>query len=309
MGSNPTPRTTDEPTVFGGFEEFLRSKKTRKGYRLAERTVSSKIRIIKMLAKNVNLWDSDEVQRFIDESSWTNGRRNNVSTCYQDWCKYHGFSFQRMKYHVEEKIPYIPSENEIDQLIGGFSSKYAAFLQLLKESAFRPVEASRLTPNDVDLVRRVVTLNVPAKYGRPRQIRISVRSCNMFEPLMANRGQSERIWDAKLKNISDHIRKHRNQVALKLSNPRLKKITLKTFRHWKATMEYHRTKDILFVKQLLGHKSIKNTLIYTHLVDFGEEDNFTVKIATTLDEFTALLESGFEYVSDYGDAKVCRKRK
>jgi len=131
----------------------------------------------------------------------------------------------------------------------------------------------------------------------------------MFEPLMANRGQSERIWDAKLKNISDHIRKHRNQVALKLSNPRLKKITLKTFRHWKATMEYHRTKDILFVKQLLGHKSIKNTLIYTHLVDFGEEDNFTVKIATTLDEFTALLESGFEYVSDYGDAKVCRKRK
>jgi site-specific recombinase XerD len=29
-------------------------------------------------------------------------------------------------------------------------------------------------------------------------------------------------------------------------------------------MEYHRAKDILHVMQLLGHKSIKNTLIYTH---------------------------------------------
>ena len=64
-------------------------------------------------------------------------------------------------------------------------------------------------------------------------------------------------------------------------------------------MEYHRTKDILYVKELLGHKSIKNTLIYTHLVDFEEDNAFIVKVALTIDEFTALLESGFEFVSDY----------
>jgi site-specific recombinase XerC len=44
-------------------------------------------------------------------------------------------------------------------------------------------------------------------------------------------------------------------------------------------MEYHRTKDILYVKELLGHKSIKNTLIYTHLVQFEEENAFIVKVA------------------------------
>ena len=74
-------------------------------------------------------------------------------------------------------------------------------------------------------------------------------------------------------------------------------------------MEYHKTKDILYVKQLLGHKSLKNTLIYTHLVDFDEEDSYIVKIASNLEEFTTLLESGFEYISDYGECKVCRKRK
>lgn len=74
-------------------------------------------------------------------------------------------------------------------------------------------------------------------------------------------------------------------------------------------MEYHRTKDILYVKELLGHKNIQNTLVYTHLVSFEEEDAYIVKVASSIEEFTVLLESGFEYVSDYGDAKVLRIRK
>ena len=87
------------------------------------------------------------------------------------------------------------------------------------------------------------------------------------------------------------------------------KIKLKTFRHWKATMEYHRTKDILYVKELLGHKNIQNTLVYTHLVSFEEDDAWVVKVATSIEEYVALLESGFEYVSDYEGRKVLRKRK
>ena len=59
----------------------------------------------------------------------------------------------------------------------------------------------------------------------------------------------------------------------------------------------------------LGHKRIENTLIYTHLVDFEEDDQFTVQVASNIDEFTSLLENGFEYVSDYQDKKILRKRK
>lgn len=58
----------------------------------------------------------------------------------------------------------------------------------------------------------------------------------------------------------------RTILIRKLENPRLLQITLHTFRHWKATTEYAKTKDILHVMQLLGHKSIQNTLVYTHLV-------------------------------------------
>jgi hypothetical protein len=73
-------------------------------------------------------------------------------------------------------------------------------------------------------------------------------------------------------------------------------------------MEYHKTKDILYVKQLLGHKNINNTLIYTHLINF-EDDDFTCKVATTLQEAKALIEVGFEYVTDMNNVKLFRKRK
>ena len=38
-------------------------------------------------------------------------------------------------------------------------------------------------------------------------------------------------------------------------------------------------------------------------------DDYTVKIASSIEEFTELLESGFEYVSDYEGKKILRKRK
>jgi integrase len=101
----------------------------------------------------------------------------------------------------------------------------------------------------------------------------------------------------------------RRRIAQKLQNPRLLQITFHTFRHWKATIEYHRTKDILHVMKLLGHKNIKNTLIYTQLVNFNEKDEFVCKVATTNEEIAQLIEAGFEYVCEHNGAKFFRKRK
>jgi len=100
----------------------------------------------------------------------------------------------------------------------------------------------------------------------------------------------------------------RRRIARKLQNPRIEQITFKTLRHFKATTEYHRTKDILHVMQLLGHKNIRNTLVYTHLVSF-EGDEYTCKTARNVDEASALVESGFDYVSEIDDIQLFRKRK
>jgi len=79
-------------------------------------------------------------------------------------------------------------------------------------------------------------------------------------------------------------------------------------------MEYHRTKDILHVQRLLGHKNIQNTLIYIELeckLFNSTDDGFTTRIAHTAGEACGLIETGFEYVTgEYGDGgQIFKKRK
>ena len=73
-------------------------------------------------------------------------------------------------------------------------------------------------------------------------------------------------------------------------------------------MLYHKTKDILHVKGKMGHRNLKNTLIYTHLVNF-KNDEYTVKVVETVIEACKLIEAGFEYVTERGSIKLFRKRK
>lgn len=73
-------------------------------------------------------------------------------------------------------------------------------------------------------------------------------------------------------------------------------------------MEYHKTKDILHVMSVLEHKSIQNTLIYTQLLNFENEEHHSAT-AKTIEEAKQLIESGFEYVTGLEGVKLFRKRK
>jgi len=86
-----------------------------------------------------------------------------------------------------------------------------------------------------------------------------------------------------------------------------------TFRQWKATTEYHRTKDITHVQTMLGHKGLNNTLLYINLEHalFGEGDSqeFHVKAASNIEEVCELVEVGFEHECRLDGKQVFRKRK
>ena len=110
--------------------------------------------------------------------------------------------------------------------------------------------------------------------------------------------------DAMRKSFSHQ----RRRTAGKLRNKRLLQISFHTFRHWKVTMEYHKTRDILHVMQMLGHRNIQNTLIYTQLINF-KDDEYVAKVASSQKDVCQLIEAGFEYVCDYNGNKVFRKRK
>ena len=77
-------------------------------------------------------------------------------------------------------------------------------------------------------------------------------------------------------------------------------------------MKYHRTRDILYVKQLLGHKTLKSTMIYIDIEKalYGElkDEEFVTRVATTLEEDRTLIEAGFEFVTERDGTKIYWKR-
>lgn len=110
----------------------------------------------------------------------------------------------------------------------------------------------------------------------------------------------------------NHLHQARRRLAAKLQNPRLVKISFHTFRHWKATTLYHQTKDPYYVKDFLGHKSLKNTEIYINIertLFEPSSDEFTVKVAEKPEDVKALLEVGFEWVGQKDSLIFMRKRK
>jgi len=166
-------------------------------------------------------------------------------------------------------------------------------------------EAWNLEWIDVDEENCTVTCT-PEKHGTPRQFRVSKKLITMLNALPH---KNIKVFE-NTNRIAHGInfRNQRKRLTKKLQNPRLLKITFHSLRHWKATTEYHRTKDILHVKEMLGHRNISSTLIYTHLVQF-ESDDYHVKTAKTLKEACELAEAGFTYFTEMQGVQVFRKPK
>jgi len=207
---------------------------------------------------------------------------------------------------VSTRARFIPTEQEIDQLIAGNGYRIATLLQMLKETGMRIGEAWILQWNDIDIINKTVRVT-PEKGSKPRLIKISTKLFNMLNTL--HNDSDPKIFGSRwLKSQRRLYTKQRTKIANKLKNPRIRRITFHTFRHWKAATEYHKTLDIVHVKRLLGHKNINSTLLYTQLID-TKNDEYIVRIAHTIEEDKQLIESGFEYITDRDGDKIYRKRK
>lgn len=77
-------------------------------------------------------------------------------------------------------------------------------------------------------------------------------------------------------------------------------------------MLYHKTHDIIAVKEFLGHKTLEVTLLYIQIEKAlfkNEAENFIVKATKDTEEMQSLLDVGFEYVCQKDGLMLFRKRK
>jgi len=292
----------------GSFVGFLWQMK-KQGY--SEPTIKTYGYSLQILVKRkADLSNLDSVKEVLAKSNWSDAHKNVVIAAYTLYLSMQGKTWKPPICRLTRKLPFIPTQEELDALIAGCGKKTSAFLQTLKETALRSSEACSLQWQDLDLLRKMIVFNKPLKHGNPRIFKISDKLISMLSTLPK---KNKYVFGTNNKTTRQTVfYKARKRLTAKLGNPRLMRVGFHTFRHWKATLLYHQTHDIILVKEFLGHRSLNTTLLYIQLekaIFQNLSDEFIVKGVQDPKEIKALLEVGFDFVCDKDGIMFFRKRK
>jgi len=277
---------------------------------LSNSTIKTYDKALTHLNKHTDLNKSEQVKQFIANKQTSNSYRRNLSLAYDKYCNYYQIEWNKPFYKQEPKMIRIPTKTQIEMLIANAGRINSAKLTLSKETGLRPIELCNLRVKDIDTEQRII-YPTTAKHGAPRRLKIS-NSLNTTLKDHISEHQlkpDDKLFKGDSDNYGKHYRLHRNKLAEKLNKPELKTIRLYDFRHYFASRLYAKTRDILLVKQQMGHKKIETTLIYTQLLNLHEDEEWICKATNNKEQAIELIENGFQYVNDIDGYKLYRKRK
>jgi len=302
-GSSNLPRaTTNNPQSILNVLIKLQSK----GY--AETTLYGVSKKLKQLSRNADLMNPEAVFRYIGTQRNPN-TKNLLASSYAHFADYYGIEFEKPRYIDSESPIKVPLEENLDYIIKTAKSlKRRVAFGILKDTGVRPIELHNLTLENIDLEQGIIHIQ-SAKHGNPRSLRLKSETWANLKLLIGKmKPQLKARIFAEQERLAKNWREERLRAYGETGNVELLKIRLYDLRHFYATRLYNATRDILRVKNDLGHRSIQNTLRYTHVVNF-RDDEYHSATARTIEEACKLVESGFDYVTDIDGVKVFRKRK
>jgi integrase len=302
-GSSNLPRATNtKPQAILNVLIHLHSR----GY--AESTLKGLSKKLKHLNRHANLANPDSVLKFINSKSNPN-TKNLLANAYNNYAKYHKISWEKPVYRKSESPIKVPTEENIDHIIDNvLSLKRKVAYGILKDTGIRPIELHNLKLENIDLERGLIYIR-SAKHGNPRTLKLKTQTLANFKTLVVRKeyALSQQLF-ASPDRLSMNWREERTRAYGRTGNPEFLKIRLYDLRHYYATKLYSCTKDLLRVKINLGHKNIQNTVKYTHMVAF-KDDEYHSATASTVKEACKLIEIGYEYVTELEGIKIFRKRK
>jgi integrase len=260
-----------------------------------------------LLRSGADLFDPEGTKAVLAKLSMKDSSKHTIVTMLEVWFEFNEISWKAPKYSSDYEAPYLPTEAELDQFIACLGKKTGTFCQLLKDTGARCGEISALKWHDIDFGQHRVRIKAE-KGSNSRVLPLSAKTIDMLCNLPRN---TERLF-AGCSGLRSNFFLQRRRKAQQKANPNFLRIHFHTFRHWKATEEQHKTKDPWHVKLILGHKSIQSTERYIHLEKMLYEgtnnDQFTVKVADTLEAAVKLMEVGYEYHATVEGHQLFRKR-
>ena len=275
----------------------------------SKETIKNNAKLLRTLELHTDLSNPEAVKQYIASKNVSNSYKKHLGLAYEKFCQHYKIKWEIPSYKPQPKAIRVPTKEQIQILIANARRTMSIKLMLSAETGLRPVELCNLKVRDIDFDQRFIYPRT-AKHGNPRKLKISTNLRERLKGHIAhyNLTPQDSLFKGDSENYGKYYRQMRNNLANKLGKPELRTIRLYDFRHYFATMLYAKTRDILLVMRQLGHKKIQNTLIYTQLINL-QDDEWTCRTATNVKESTALIEAGFEYVTDQDGFKLFRKRK
>ena len=184
---------------------------------------------------------------------------------YKEVYKYKSILDQRRP-RQDKRLPVVLSQAEIKKILAAEKNlKHRLLLMLVYASGLRVSEAVNLKCHDVDIDRKLVNIIS----GKGRKGRCTIMSETSIDTLINYCSQYETVnWLFPGVNPARHlsIRTAQRICELAFKKAGIKKnASIHSLRHSFATHLLESGTDIRYIKELLGHKSIRTTERYTHV--------------------------------------------
>jgi len=170
-----------------------------------------------------------------------------------------------IRFRIEEKIPVVLSELEVTRILNSvINLKHKVILMTIYSSGIRLNELLSLQVQDIDFDRNLIVV----KMGKGNKDRQSVLSqslkCILLQYLKKYQPSKYVFEGQKGGRYSASSVQSIMKKAVKNSGIK-KHATVHTLRHSFATHLLENGTDIRFIQELLGHKRLETTQIYTHI--------------------------------------------
>jgi integrase len=131
-------------------------------------TTISRTRMLNQVAKLVNLNEPEQVKEWLRKTEWQNSTKTRFIDTYSGFLTFTHRKWNPPRYTSNAKLPFIPTEEEIDALISGSAKTISTALQTLKETAMRIGELTCLKWIDIDAPHKTINIT-PEKGSNPHK--------------------------------------------------------------------------------------------------------------------------------------------
>jgi len=231
-------------------------------------------RFLSTMDKGIDDIALDDIRRYIADLLYEKKKSHTyvsqavsaIKFLYKNILNNHNVDISLPRPKREEKLPEILSLKEVVQILQVVSNKkHRAILFLTYSAGLRVSEVVRLQISDIDQERGLIRI----KQGKGRKDRYSLLSTTALE-VLKEYALKQRLqnWLFCGEEPENHLSERTVQSVFKtavMTAGIKKNVSVHSLRHSFATHLLEAGTDLRYIQELLGHKNLKTTEIYTHV--------------------------------------------